>query len=308
MAKLCKECHSAVEDKDILCPNCGAVLLETSGNKNELDSSVNNLLDSILEGRPAAIPPQQAQQPVPTAPVPVAAPANPPVQDASVPDDTDAVVMLGALETPETDEQPQFSNPGMASEAPAPSKNRNALESSFDAPPRSAHGSKTSKVLIVVVVLAILALFAAIVMLIVLPMQQQKQEQAEIVGYLEGAWISDEFAFTDSTAKNYVEVLTVDKDGNFKMMYTVPDEAYPDGWNTGMWKIEKEISGHIDYIAEEQRLLLLYEEDGGNYFFDRTFIVKEDDTMCLREYYDESKTSFYDVNLYRINMGNAQGA
>lgn len=302
MAKLCKECHSAVDDKEILCPNCGAVLLETIGNKKELDSSVNNLLDSMLEGKPAT-PSPQVQQPVPA---PAAVPARPPVPDAAVPDDTDAVVMLGALEIPEIDQQQVAIDSGMASERQAPSGSRNALESSFDAPPRNAHGNKTSKILIVVVVLAILALFAAIVMLIVLPMQQQKQEQAEIVGYLEGAWISDEFAFTDSTAKNYVEVLTVDKDGNFKMMYTVPDEAYPDGWNTGMWKIEKEISGHIDYIAEEQRLLLLYEEDGGNYFFDRTFIVKEDDTMCLREYYDESKTAFYDVNLYRINMGDTQ--
>lgn len=298
MAKLCKECSSAVDDNEILCPNCGAVLLDIgskTGNKaGVLDTNVNNL--------PHPMPSDKQQ------------PASPPASAESVRSSGGGTVLaraekreapLNAVSPTEPSKdasemtQPVFAaGDSVFSSSSAPVQKRNALESSLGAAPRSAHKNRSSSILIVVVVLAILALFAAIVTMIILPAQQHERDQADIISYLQGSWVSDEFAFTDSTEK-YVEVLVIDESGNFEMIHAIPDQAYPNGWEDGMWEIEDEISGRIDYIVEEKRLLLLYEEDGGNYFYDRTFIVKEEDTMCLREYYDESQSTYYDANFHR---------
>ncbi len=311
MARACIACNGAINETDTICPHCGADL--SAQREPAINSSVNDLLNSMLDTaskRPAKVvspepevtSPEGFQQ-VGISAEPKVVEETPPAPDSEMsgftyhPDMDDSAIV--AEEKPV--EEPLEAAP-IAQSVPAVEKKRKALENSFDAPPREAHGNKTSKLLVAVVVLAIFALLAAIIMLIIVPMQQNKREKAEIVTFLEGAWISDEFAFFDSTAKNFVEVLTVDKEGNFKMLYTIPDEEYPDGWNTGNWKIEEEVSGHIDYVAEEQRLLLLYEQDGENFFFDRTFILKEDDTICLREFYDESKSTFYDVTLHRIKM------
>ncbi|MCL1830560.1 MAG: hypothetical protein FWG21_03930, partial [Oscillospiraceae bacterium] len=169
---------------------------------------------------------------------------------------------------------------------------RNALEISPQPEPINKNSYKASRLLIAVAILSVLALFSSIVLFIILPMQQQSKLDNEIVDYLEGSWISDYFAFYDSTSKNYVEVLSIDANGNFTMLYTVPDEKYPDGWANGKWKIEEQIEGQIKYMPDEQRLLLLYELDGVKGCFERFFISQEPDTVCLREFYDETGESY----------------
>ena len=52
--------------------------------------------------------------------------------------------------------------------------------------------------------------------------------------------------------------------------------------------------------AQEQRLILLYEEDGNSYFYDRYMISLSDEEMGLREYYDEERTSYYDVTFEKV--------
>ena len=183
-----------------------------------------------------------------------------------------------------------------------PEKRKNALEDSIDVSPREVRGNRMFRFLIVVVILAVLALSSAIVMSILMPMQQKNREKREIITYLQGAWISDKFAFFDSTSKDFAEVLTVDEDGGFTMLYAVPDEAYPDGWSNGKWQVEDQVEGQIEYDIEGKRLLLLYEKEGEDFFFERFFILMEEDKICLREYYDASNESYYDVVLHRIKM------
>lgn len=179
---------------------------------------------------------------------------------------------------------------------------RNALEESSDTRTQLKNNYKASKLLIAVAILSVLALFSSIVLFILLPKQQQSKQDAEIIDLLEGAWISNYFAFYDSTSKDYVEVLTIDADGGFTMLYTVPDEKFPDGWRNGKWRIIEQIDGTIKYIKDEDRLLLLYNMDGTKACFERFFISKEESIICLREYYDETGDSYYDVILHRINI------
>lgn len=181
-------------------------------------------------------------------------------------------------------------------------KRKNALEDSFDSPPKEVRGNGMFRFLVIVVILAVLALLTAIVMRGIMPLQQINREKQELIDYMEGAWISDKFAFFDSTSKDFVEVLIIDGDGNFEMLYAVPDESIPDGWRDGKWRTEDRVEGHVDYVAAEQRLLLLYEADGENYFFERFFISMEEDMICLREFYDAANENFYDVILHRIKL------
>ena len=324
MAFLCGVCNRQIEENSAVCPFCGADVAESRA--KSIDNSVNSLLESMLAGGPAPSGPVDSK--------PDGLLNNPDIsgggaieESKTQKDGGESDSAEGAAERPglaRTGEPEGFSvgpipdvsggpdkedvsletaGPKTRSGGAVPqTKKRNALESSFDTKPRASGSSGNLRFLTVFVVLAALALFTAVVMFVIVPMQQVKREKQEIVDFLEGAWISDKFAFFDSTSKNYVEVLTVDADGSFKMIYTIPDEASPDGWNTGQWKTEEQVQGRIDYVAEDLRLLLLYEQDGTNYFFERIFIVKDDDKICLREIYDESGEAFYDVVLYRIKM------
>ena len=321
MAVSCGVCQKPMEDNAAVCPHCGAA--NAFADSLSIDNSIDELLGSMLSealpraARDSADRPFADEAGEPAA----AADTLPPGEESTGDTQNTPAESAPAEQTPDIDgfsiADPLIPASGpvaekvlqesqqelSADDAPAePEARKNALESSFGAQPREAYGYKPSKFLLVTVALAALALFSAIIMFIVLPKQQVNREKTQIVNFLEGAWISDKFAFFDSTSKNYVEVLIVDGDGGFTMLYTVPDEAYPDGWSNGKWKIEEQVEGSVDFIAEEQTLLLLYEQDAANYFFERVFVERDDDRICLREFYDESGENYYDVVLHRIKM------
>jgi len=271
---ICEKCNHFVSDTSTECPNCGTAVTRSSYVSAVEDSAtteINTKFGQMDDGeRDLSVSKFETDASLPEQ-------EPEPVQQTSKDDSEDNLLS-------------------------ATIKKGNALESSLDDIEYIKKSTGTSKLLIAVAVLSILALFSSAVLFILLPMRQQTKIETEIVDFLEGAWISDQFAFYDSTAKNFVEVLTVDKDGNYKMIYAVPDKEYPDGWRTDKWKIEDRIDGKVVFIKEEQRLLLLYEKDGVSYFYERFFILKDTDTICLREFYDETGENFYDVTLHRIKM------
>ena len=280
---LCEYCNRLIGITDTVCPYCGKAVLPRKPVQNEPAAA------EIGESTPDI--------------------SQTTGHESSPPDISDEISETKAAEQSaiEPDSQSGVSsdedNSIAASLNPSPAVPpvRKALEDTLRSPrPRQKNRYKASGFLVAVAILSILALFSSIVLFILLPIQQQSKRDKEIINFMQGAWISDYFAFYDSTAKNYVEVLTVDDDGNFTMMYTIPNAEYPDGWSTGKWKIEEQISGKIAYMQEDQRLLLLYEEDGVKGCFERFFILKDTDEICLREFYDEPGNSYYDVILHRI--------
>lgn len=270
---LCEHCNRLISLTDTVCPYCGKAQLHESSSSNEISPTV------ISEENNSTL--SSENEPVPETTI-VSSPISAEVEP----------VNISPVEVSKEKE--------VVGDA---SIKKHALESSVNPGPREKNVQKASRFLIAIAILSVIALFSSIVLFILLPLQKQMKQDSEIIGYLEGDWISDYFGFFDSTEKKYVEVLTIDNEGNFTMMYTIPDEAYADGWSTGKWKIIEQIDGKIEYEKENLCLLLLYEDDGVKGGFERFFIDKEDNMMCLREYYDETGNSFYDVILHRIKYG-----
>jgi hypothetical protein len=280
MSRFCNKCNSPVGEKDIVCLSCGSLLddyRQVLATADKVDTKKNT--DSISEF----------------------------LEHYSKKPSSDAVseVEAGVAETSvETDGiEKKETPPDFVRKSSSVPRQRGAVENSIRRGQKRYVRKKGYAWATAVAVLLTVLLFSAIVFFVISPRIKHSRKLEEMNGFLAGSWISDEFAFYDSTSLNFVEVLTVNEDGSFKMLYTVPDKAYPTGWKDGKWKIDSEIEGNIEIDTEDSnRLLLLFEKDGENFFFDRHFILKEEDKISLREYYTDEKDSYYDVTLYRINI------
>ncbi len=119
--------------------------------------------------------------------------------------------------------------------------------------------------------------------------------------YIIGSWLSDEFTYTENSGQNMVEYLTFGEDGTFTLKYLVPNDSDPKGYETGSWQTESTISGTVSVDVENKRLVLHYTEGENNYYYDRIFVTRNDTEMVLREYYDSTQTSYYDMRFTKVS-------
>ena len=168
---------------------------------------------------------------------------------------------------------------------------------------KNRRSSTASFIWTLLLILAVVALGICTALFIVKPLIEKKTgetAEASYVQELAGTWLSKTFTFADDQTEPYAELLQINENGTFAMSYVVVDPEKPDGWSDGSWKTTYHISGTVRVSAQEQRLILLYEEDGNSYFYDRYMISLSDEEMGLREYYDEERTSYYDVTFEKV--------
>ena len=168
---------------------------------------------------------------------------------------------------------------------------------------KNRRSSTASFILTLLLILAVVALGICTALFVVKPLIEKKTSETAEASYvkeLAGTWLSDTFTFADDQTEPYAELLQINENGTFAMSYVIVDPEKPDGWSDGAWKTTYHISGTVRVSAEEQRLILLYEEDDNSYFYDRYLISLSDTEMGLREYYDESRTSYYDVTFEKV--------
>ena len=168
---------------------------------------------------------------------------------------------------------------------------------------KKGRGSTASFILTLFLILAVVALGICTALFIVKPLIEQKVGDTVADSYvheLSGTWLSKDFTFADDATVPYAELLQINDNGTFAMSYLLTDPDNENGWKDGSWKVEYYITGTVKISAEDQRLLLLYEENGEKYYYDRYLISLSDQEMGLREYYDEERTSYYDVTFTKV--------
>lgn len=276
MSRFCNNCNSPVGEKDIVCLSCGSLLEDYRQVLTDTDKNIVEKHDTEKITKPMS--------------------ESNAIREFEV-KKTDSDVKTGDIQEKDT-----FND--VSKQLSSDSKKRGgAVENSIRQGQKRYVRKRGYAWATAIAVLLTVLLFSAIVLFVISPRIDHSRKLEKMNEFMSGSWISDEFAFYDSTSINLVEVLTVNEDGSFKMLYAVPDKAYPTGWKDGKWKIDSEIDGKIEIDTEDvNRLLLLFEKDGENFFFDRHFILKEEDKISLREYYNDERDSYYDVTLYRINI------
>ena len=279
MSRFCDKCNSPVGEKDIVCLSCGSLL----DDYRQILAAAEKKADNIDTKKNTA---------------PVSEPLKPAFDTPS----SDVISEVEDFRTEpgfKTDDiEKQETSPDFVKKSSPLPRQRGAVENSISRGQKRYVRKRGYAWATAVAVLLTVLLFSAILYFVISPRINHSRKLEEMNEFLAGSWISDEFAFYDSTSLNFVEVLTVNEDGSFKMLYAVPDKTYPTGWMDGKWKIDSEIEGDIEIDTEDtNRLLLLFEKDGENFFFDRHFILKEEDKISLREYYTDEKDSYYDVTL-----------
>lgn len=123
-----------------------------------------------------------------------------------------------------------------------------------------------------------------------------------IANYVEGNWMSGEFIYNeDADSQRYVEYLVLHEDGTFQLQVLVPDKTNPDGYLTGEWIVETDYSGTYTIDAEANILILQFTLDGETVALNRHIVAIDQNTLTLREYYDNLMTDYFDVTFTRVD-------
>lgn len=121
-----------------------------------------------------------------------------------------------------------------------------------------------------------------------------------IAEYVEGSWLSDEFTYTEVEDPNhYVEYLVINGDGTFSLQILVPNNAFPEGYLTDNWQVAEHHTGTYTIDGDANILLLEFELDDQAMTIRRHIVDIGQNNLTLREYYDENRTDYYDVEFAR---------
>ncbi len=157
---------------------------------------------------------------------------------------------------------------------------------------------KVSVWVTVAVMLLVLAMGVFATVYFIFPRIRLVSEQEEFAEQLAGSWLSEEFTYSSSSDVAVVELITFDEDGSYTLKYMKVDSKYPNGWENGKWTVTSETTGTYKILPQEQRLLLMSTENGQNVYYDLYFVSHdfENGKMVIREYYNDARTSFYDLS------------
>lgn len=118
--------------------------------------------------------------------------------------------------------------------------------------------------------------------------------------YLTGEWISERYSYEEDGTVLCRELLTVNEDETFKMVYYIDDGNNSEGYLDGTWKIREQMSGIVAFDENDSSVHLRFSQNGQNQEYVRYLLNTTDETMTLREYYNKAKTDFFDVEFTKI--------
>ena len=173
----------------------------------------------------------------------------------------------------------------------------------YSKPPKKQRSGAFKRFLIIAAsIVVIVGLGFATAYFVLLPLLglDMGHSSSEYIEYLEGVWLSEEFSYKDDADSRMVEIFTVKADGSFTLVYAVPDQTYPEGFKGNNWPVEYEISGTLNAKPQDQRLILLYSDGEEKYYYDRYFVLKDPNSMCLREYYDQTQQTYFDMIFTKV--------
>ena len=118
--------------------------------------------------------------------------------------------------------------------------------------------------------------------------------------YLCGEWLSDKYSYADEETAQYRELLTINENGTYTIQFFIINDN-PTGYLDGSWQVENSMSGIVAFKDEDSSVNFINSEKGRKYEYIRYLINTDKGTMTLREYYDEKKTDYYDVQFTKLS-------
>ena len=118
--------------------------------------------------------------------------------------------------------------------------------------------------------------------------------------YLCGEWLSDKYSYADDETAQYRELLTINENGTYTIQFFIINDN-PTGYLDGSWQVENSMSGIVAFKDEDSSVNFINSEKGRKYEYIRYLINTDKGTMTLREYYDEKKTDYYDVQFTKLS-------
>ncbi len=118
--------------------------------------------------------------------------------------------------------------------------------------------------------------------------------------YLTGEWLSEGYAYEKDETIIFREFLIINADETFKMVYYIDDGVSSEGYRDGTWKVNEEINGIVAFDETDSSVHLRFSQQAQNQEYIRYLLNTSDESMTLREYYNKTKTDFYDVEFKKV--------